>query len=410
MPEPLFFPLPIHPAPIPAPIPAPVLNPIPAPIPIPAPLPAPPQLLGQPALPLPAARHPFDPLWPIHNLGNMDVICTHCGALHWMAERLSSSTNTVNKFGGCCLQGKIALPPLHNLPPELFELYTSQDPPAKAFREHIRNYNNALAMTSTGCTVDDSLNRQGGGPWLFKLHGKLSHRSGSLIPREGASPQYAQLYIYDPQDALDYRMNHPSNHNLNRDTMAILQDMLFRRHPGVAIYKQAHEITRDLPMDQCKIALRFDEECDRRRYNLPTAASNEIAVVVPGDGEVTGYRDIVLHRRDAPMETISECHPWYHALHYVLLFPTGQLGWHPKIQYVGGQNNEGQENAALELNDENPAAKKRNYVSMAEYFAYRIHKRQNQTLHIFQAGKLFQEFLVDCWALAEQLRLNWVTF
>lgn len=65
---------------------------------------------------------------------------------------------------------------------------------------------------------------------------------------------------------------------------------------------------------------------DHRRYNLPTASSNEIAVIVPGDGDLTRYRDIVLHQKDAPLEKINECNPWYHTLHYVLLFPTGQLG------------------------------------------------------------------------------------
>lgn len=375
----------IIPAPAPAipNIPAPAIPNIPAPA-IPN-IPAPPipniPVPAQPAIPLPAARRPFSPLWPVHNLGSMNIICTHCGALHWKAECLSSSTVHNIKFGSCCLQGKIDLPPLHDLPPEIYALYTSQDAVGKSFREHICNYNNALAMTSTGCTVDNRLNQQGGGPWLFKLHGKLSHRSGSLIPNDGVQPNYAQLYIHDPQDALDYRMNHPANHNLDRGIMTILQDMLYRRHPGVEKYKQAYEITRDLPPNaQCKIALRFDKDCDQRRYNLPTAASNEIAVIVPGDGEITAYRDIVLHQRNAPMENISECHPWYHALHYVLLFPTGQLGWHPKIPYTAHQNENAHQNANAEDEENavqaanNTRSKTHNYVSMAEYFCYHIHK------------------------------------
>lgn len=143
------------------------------------------------------------------------------------AEQLSCSTLNNDKFGTCCLQGKIDLPPLHNLPPEINQLYTSQDAPAKSFHDHIHNYNNALAMTSTGCTIDNHLNQQGGGPWLFKMHGKLSHLSNSLITNEGAQPPYAQLYIYDPQDALNYHMNHLANHNLDHGIMATLQDMLY---------------------------------------------------------------------------------------------------------------------------------------------------------------------------------------
>lgn len=45
----------------------------------------------------------------------------------------------------------------------------------------------------------------------------------------------------------------------------------------------------------CNIALRFDTSCDRRRYNLPTATSHEIAVILPGSkDQPQGNRDIIL--------------------------------------------------------------------------------------------------------------------
>ena len=74
--------------------------------------------------------------------------------------------------------------------------------------------------------------------------------------------------------------------------------MLYRHHPGVQFYKQALELTQGMgPDQQCKIALRFDENTDHRRYNLPTTTSNEIAVILPGDGDQpTSAQDIVLHR------------------------------------------------------------------------------------------------------------------
>ncbi len=74
-------------------------------------------------IPIPAARQPFDPLWPVHSLGKMDVPCPACGALHWMAERLSNSSNANPRFSMCCFKGKIKLAPLHNLPPELDTLF-----------------------------------------------------------------------------------------------------------------------------------------------------------------------------------------------------------------------------------------------------------------------------------------------
>jgi hypothetical protein len=259
-------------------------------------------------------------------MGKMDVECSDCGALHWMSEKLVNSSVGSPKFGKCCYSGKIKIPRLDNPPPELLHLLSSQEDLCKKFREHIRNYNNGLAMTSLGCDQDRAINRDGGGPYVFKVQGRLYHQIGSLIPRPGLSPIYAQLYIYDPQEALDFRMNNAANSSLHRPTMQTLQDMLYRRHPGVQLYKQAFELTRDMgPDQQCKIALRFDNNTDDpRRYNLPTNTSNEIAVILPGDGDQpTAGKDIILNRRSGHLREISDLHPLYPSLHYVLLFPTG---------------------------------------------------------------------------------------
>ena len=71
---------------------------------------------------------------------------------------------------------------------------------------------------------------------------------------------------------------------------------------------------------------------DPRRYNLPND-SNEIAAIIPGNGseDVKKDRDIVLHWQDGRLEEISNLHPLYAPLHYVLLFPSGEYGWHPRI-------------------------------------------------------------------------------
>jgi hypothetical protein len=166
-------------------------------------------------------------------------------------------------------------------------------------------------------------------------------------------------------------------------------------------------------MEDCNIALRFDKSCDRRCYNLPTAASKEIAVILPGsEDQPQGDRDIILRKKDGSLMQIDQRHPFYVSLHYVLLFPTGQLGWHPRIEYKAGEmvpdagelepndgeNNEGQ----------GQPSKKRKYITQTEYFSYRLHPRMGESNHIFRAGKLFQEYIVDAWALCEQARLLYV--
>ena len=297
----------------------------------------PPQANNQPVPPpLPLARQPFNPGWTVHYMEKMDVVCPECTALHWGCEKLDNSSLLYPKFGMCCFSGKIMIPRLDDPPPELLHLLSGQEDICKKFRERIRNYNNALAMTSLGCDQDRAINRDGNGPYVFKVQGRLYHQIGSLLPRPRSSPVYAQLYIYDPQEALDFRMNNTANSSLHRETMQTLQDMLYRRHPGVELYKQALDLTRNMgPDQQCKIALRFDHANDHRRYNLPTDTSNEIAVILPGDGDQSTIgRDIILNRRDGRLQEISELHPLYPSLHYVLLFPTGQLQWHKHIPLI----------------------------------------------------------------------------
>ncbi|KAF9233920.1 hypothetical protein BU15DRAFT_79608 [Melanogaster broomeanus] len=116
-----------------------------------------------------------------------------------------------------------------------------------------------------------------------------------LIPNEGQDPSYAQLYIYDPEQATDHCTRR--NPNLNRQTLADLHDMLFNFHPYVNLYKQAYQVMMDKPPEQhpdLHVQLHFSEGTDAQRYNLPTA--NEIAAIIPGDGSeaVNEHRDIVL--------------------------------------------------------------------------------------------------------------------
>ena len=131
------------------------------------------------------------------------------------------------------------------------------------------------------------------------------------------------------------------------------------------------------PEDQCNIALCFDSDTDCRHYNLPTAT--EIAVILPGDGDQpTNTCEIILrHRGGRRNVRISEMHPFYHALHYVLLFPTGQLGWHPHLPFTDGvevdNDAPAQNPIPAEDQDENQVdvpSKKCKYLSQTEYFCY----------------------------------------
>ena len=80
-----------------------------------------------------------------HDVGNMDNICSACGALMFKDEKhvgkLSQSATIT--LSACCGNGKIKLPPLKNPPELLKNLLTSNTHRHKHFRDNIRAYNSS---------------------------------------------------------------------------------------------------------------------------------------------------------------------------------------------------------------------------------------------------------------------------
>ena len=63
----------------------------------------------------------------VHELGQFDVTCKFCGALHWMEEKLKRSSMRSPKFGSCCLSGSIELFRHEKAPGELIKLFNGTD-------------------------------------------------------------------------------------------------------------------------------------------------------------------------------------------------------------------------------------------------------------------------------------------
>jgi hypothetical protein len=93
---------------------------------------------------------------------------------------------------------------------------------------------------------------------------------------------------------------------------------------------------------------------------------------------------------------IRDTHPLYPFLHYVLLHPTNQLSWHHFIPYK-------------ELEDQQ-RENKHKYMSMAEFNHFHLLPCPSyiESNHLFLAGKLFQEYVCEMWAISEQNQLNFL--
>lgn len=161
------------------------------------------------------------------------------------------------KFGTCCNHGEVHIPLLQEPPAPLRALFVGDDVEAEEFRKNITRYNAALAFTSLGADVDHAINRRGGSGWVFRVSGNLYHNSGALEPPPGQAPSYAQLYIYDPDVALQQRLHRKND--LREGTMAILQRVVVEFNDYAAIYKHAHEVIREhgnVAIDQLKAPVR----------------------------------------------------------------------------------------------------------------------------------------------------------
>ena len=192
----------------------------------------------------------------------MDRVCPHCGALHWLLERStgSGSSNANPLFTMCCNRGDIELPPVAPPPEQLSSFFTLATPQADRFRQHIRQYNAALAFTSLGVEVDNTINEGGGGPPTFRIHGELCHQLGSLLPRNGNRPVYAQLYIYDPHEALEHRMQR--NATLDPIIMECLQTLILTHHRWARIFKQALDVFKESQCENVSIQLTANQNRD----------------------------------------------------------------------------------------------------------------------------------------------------
>nr|XP_027196773.1 uncharacterized protein LOC113791226 [Dermatophagoides pteronyssinus] len=233
-----------------------------------------------------------------------------------------------------------------------------------------------------------------GGPFCFRIQGQIYHRTGTLYPEEGEERQYAQLYVLDPAEATEERLNHPANAGCDPDLMRRIAVIMQEVNEFVKSYRMLHEIVEESGFDDTIImAIKNDRQADPRRYNEPRVS--EVAIVFNNsDGEPPFNRDILIHPRYNPhypnaskLKRITILDPNLDALTYPLLFPSGEQGWGVDLQRQGGN--------------------RRTRMSQMEYYKHRLSVRAefNPILH---AGKLTQQYIVDSYVKMEANRLNYL--
>ncbi|KAK1372495.1 hypothetical protein POM88_028688 [Heracleum sosnowskyi] len=178
----------------------------------------------------------------ILDIGCADKICCDCGALMWRFEQTGKQQRlNSNKFSLCCGNGKVRLPLLRETPPELKALLERTNKKGVVFHKCSRLYNSAFAFTSVGANLDKDINN-GGGPYVYRVHGVVYHQIGSLRPEDSDKAVFSQIYMYDNQQQLEERLNFPKNDDkLDLEITESLSTMLHRENALVDIYRQVRD-------------------------------------------------------------------------------------------------------------------------------------------------------------------------
>ncbi|QRV97710.1 ATP-dependent DNA helicase PIF1 [Ceratobasidium sp. AG-Ba] len=270
----------------------------------------------------------------------------------------------------------------------------------------------------------------GHGPPIFKLGGQVYHRSGDLVPPEGAAPQYAQLYIYDSlEEAATLCSENPHNTGCNPALMRELTGVIHAHHQYAGIYKQIWQTTQNQNVPNLRMVIRQNRNMDPRRYNQPTG--DELALIFPGEG-LNSQRDIVVHHVGGGWQRIDAWNPAWACLHYVLFNPYGEHGFQRGIPLrdaewipgFGQQNAQGHDSDQSSIGSGNAGGhqnqrQKRTTISQLEYYLYLLFPQEkirsgdpmpgpnDHFGTMFRGQRLFQQILVDIWANEDQSRLLW---
>ena len=77
---------------------------------------------------------------------------------------------------------------------------------------------------------------------------------------------------------------------------------------------------------------------------------------------------------------------------YPLIYPYGQDGYRPDIS----------------LRDVTYSPFKRQKLTMRQYYCFRLQQRLNEGHTLLQAGRLFQQYIVNCYMAIEEERFRWI--
>ncbi|RID48364.1 hypothetical protein BRARA_I04879 [Brassica rapa] len=244
-----------------------------------------------------------------------------------------------------------------------------------------------------GANVDHSVTGTSG-PFTYRVNGQVIHRIGSLLPEDGALPEYLQLYIFDTDNELENRKRAftqgTSSLAIPDSVIVQLIEMMDIHNHLAKTFRHARDRFKDTGTIEYSITLVSQTNLGRQ-YDLPSAS--EIGGLIVGDLSATSVgRDIVVELKSSNLQRISDQHPLMMSLQYPLLFPYGEAGYNQRMPYEGPET----------------STVRREYMTMREFYAYQFQTRPTEGMTIIKGGRLLHQYIVDAYTATEQERLRFI--
>lgn len=245
-------------------------------------------------------------------------------------------------------------------------------------------------MVSSETKISDTVTR---GVYHFKIHDFFYHISGPMTVGYGRSPRYAQLYFYDFDTAVNYRLREHYNQTCNNNIMREISLELERIHPFVRSFIAMKDHCQRVENQNKEICMliKVNRDLDLRRYN--DAVQTDVAVIFSTvDGESPFERNMVSFSKvNGTIKNISVLDSSLDPLAYPLLFANGDTGWHINIFH----------NVPTTTNSRTP----RNKLTMLQYAAYRLAITEDFSM-LHHSQNVFLQWIVDMYVRIDGTRLH----
>lgn len=206
----------------------------------------------------------------------------------------------------------------------------------------------------------------------LKISGRVYHLIGGLQPTAGHSPVWGQIFTLDAVEATNLRMETSRCAAQLRPNVLVQLHSLLRQHnQWISEFAAAgHGDAAELSWSSDDISMRSGIVAVRASY---------------------GVRSIVVRKHSANLMHISDRHPLYFPLAYVLLWPAGGIGYSESMTRCDPLSG-------------TTIGK----MHMLEWARYLIMRRAEVTI-LQYGGKLALEFYCDIWSSIECHNLSYLS-